>query len=61
MLHRLQSPVTEPHGAGFAGDVEVVFERDGKAVEWSDDFACFGEMLVEMLCVSDAFVEHDDG
>jgi len=30
-------------------------------MEWADDFASLREMLVELLCTGNAFVEHDDG
>lgn len=55
---RFQSPVAETDGGGVVGDVEVVFDGDGEAVEGAGGFLRLLEFLVEELCSFERGAEH---
>lgn len=53
--------MAESDGGRVACDVEIVFERDGEAVERTDGFSGAVEFEIEFLGAFDGVGEHDDG
>lgn len=52
-------PSNVPHCRVNTLDVELIFQADGKAVEWAEDGFFVGEEGVEVLGALDGLVEED--
>lgn len=54
-------PCHEAGGGGGVGEIDMLLDRDGKAVEWTDDFAGGLEVSVEFLGAFEGAVEEEVG
>lgn len=60
LLHRLQSPRTEPNGARFTLDIEIVFDRDRKPVKRSQGLPMGSEIVVQFSRTLKSRIEERD-